>query len=201
MTLATPLFDFALYRKPSRLIPRLCNCLTARRTRIYLPLSEIPGPRQKAGAAHELKPLSLPPVTSGNLRDPVFAPGSLGLTRNKPGESQSPLYSLQQRFFAVQAKNNNNSSSSSSQNKGKSLEPKKTSTPDLSLKLRKDRKLTPQEWQRHLNKNLCLFCGAPDHRAADCNKAVAAAKACTSKTTPTTTESTSKHCCLEVKKD
>ena len=82
LTLATLLFDFALYRKPSRLIPQLCNCLTAHRMHISLPLSEIPGPRQKAGAAHELKPLYIPPVTSGNLRDPVFALGSLGLTRN-----------------------------------------------------------------------------------------------------------------------
>ena len=97
-------------------------------------------------------------------------------------------------------KNNNNSSSGSS-NKGKSSEPKKTSTPDLSLKLRKDGKLTPQERQRRLDKNLCLFCGAPDHRAADCNKATAAVKACASKTTPATMESTSKHCCSEVKKD
>ena len=81
---------------------------------------------------------------------------------------------------------NNNSSSGSSQNKGKSLEPKKMSTPDLSLKLGKDGKLTPQERQHYIDKNLCLFCGAPDHRAANCNKAAVAAKACASKTTPAT---------------
>ena len=95
-------------------------------------------------------------------------------------------------------KNKNNLSSSSS-NKGKSSEPKKRLTPDLSLKLRNNGKLTPQERQHCLNKNLCLFCGAPDHRAADCNKATAAAKACASKTTPATMESTSKHCCSEAK--
>ena len=94
--------------------------------------------------------------------------------------------------------NNNNLSCSSSQNKGKSWEPKKTSTPNLSSKLGKDRKLTPQERQRCLDKNLCLFC---NHRAADHNKVAATAKAHTSKTTPATTESTSNHCCLEVKKD
>ena len=93
-------------------------------------------------------------------------------------------------------KNNNNLSSGSSQNKGKSSEPKKTLTPNLSSKLGKDRKLTPQERQCHLDKNLCLFCGAPDYRAADCNKAnykkaAVAAKAHTSKTTPATMESTS----------
>ena len=90
LTLATLFFDFALYRKTSRLILRLYNCLTARRTRIYLPLSKIPGPRQKAGAAHELKPLSIPPVTSGNLRDPVFEPGSLGSTRNTGVPKRGP---------------------------------------------------------------------------------------------------------------
>ena len=97
-------------------------------------------------------------------------------------------------------KNNNNLSSSSSQNKGKSSEPKKMLTPNLSSKLGKDRKLDPQERQRRLDKNLCLVCGAPNHRAADCNKATAAAKARTSKTTPANMESTSKHCCLEAKK-
>ena len=102
---------------------------------------------------------------------------------------------------SLQSKQKNNNSSSSSSNKGKSSEPKKTSTPNLSLKLGKDRKLTPQERQCHLDKNLFLFCGAPNHREANCNKAVAAAKARASKTTPATTESSSKHCCLEVKKD
>ena len=52
-------------------------------------------------------------------------------------------------------KNNNNSSSSSSQSKGNSLEPKKTSTPNYASKLGKDSKLTPQERQCHIDKNLC----------------------------------------------
>ena len=96
LTLKTLSFDFAHFRKPSRLVLRLYDFLTPRRTRIYLPLSEIPGPRQKAGAAHELKPLSIPPVVSGNLRDPVFAPGSLGLTRNTMMNSRFiyPLHAL-----------------------------------------------------------------------------------------------------------
>ena len=122
---------------------------------------------------------------------------------NKSEKNDNNKSSSDKGKISLQSKqnNNNNSSSGSSQNKGKSLEPKKMSTPDLSSKLRKDRKLTPQERQHHLDKNLCLFCGAPDHRAADCNKATATAKACASKTTPATTESTSKHCCSEVKTD
>ena len=100
-------------------------------------------------------------------------------------------------------KNNNNSSSSSNQNKGHSSEPKKMLTPDYASKLGKDGKLTPQERQRRIDKNLCLCCGASGHRASDCPKCQAAAKARTSKTTPTTQESTStpKHCCSEAKKD
>ena len=100
-------------------------------------------------------------------------------------------------------KNNNNSSSGSNQNKGNSSEPKKTSTPDHASKLGKDGKLTPQERQCRIDKNLCLCCGASSHRATDCPKGQAAAKARASKTTPATQESTltPKHCSLEAKKD
>ena len=85
LTLATSLFIFTRLWKPSCLILRPCSFPATCRTRIYLPIFEIPGLRQKAGAVHELKPLSIPPIAPGNLRDPVFAPGSLGLTRNNAG--------------------------------------------------------------------------------------------------------------------
>ena len=55
---------------------------TIHEERIYLHMFEIPGPQQKAGTGHELKPLSIPPVTSGNLQDLIFALGSIGLTHN-----------------------------------------------------------------------------------------------------------------------
>ena len=58
--------------------------------------------------------------------------------------------------------------------------------PDLSSKLGKDDKLTPQERQHRLDKNLCLFCGASGHMAKDCPKSTsAAAKAHAALTTPT----------------
>ena len=64
----------------------------------------------------------------------------------------------------------------------------------------KDGKLTPQERQRHLDKNLCLFCGASGHMAKDCPKSTStAAKACTALTTPAP-ESTSTPKPLESKK-
>ena len=92
-----------------------------------------------------------------------------------------------------------NSSSGSTSSKGSTSESKK-SNPDLSSKLGKDSKLTPQERQRHLNKNLCLFCGASGHMAKDCLKSTSAAvKARAASTTPTP-ESTSTPKPLESKK-
>src|SRR5882724_13076924 len=75
-----------------------------------------------------------------------------------------------------------NTNSSSTQNKGSTTERKPT-TPDLSSKLSKDRKLTPQERQCRLENKLCLFCGASGHVAKDCPKSTSASsKARASKT-------------------
>ena len=72
---------------------------------------------------------------------------------------------------------------SSSQSKGSSSEPRKF-IPDLTSKLGKDRKLTPQERQCCMDKNLCIFCGAPGHVVKDCPKSTSvASKACAIKTT------------------
>ena len=60
-----------------------------------------------------------------------------------------------------------NTNSGSTQSKGSTSEQKKTTTPDLSSKLGKDRKLTPQERQRRLDNKLCLFCGASRHVVKD----------------------------------
>ena len=93
-----------------------------------------------------------------------------------------------------------NSSSGSTSSKGSTSESKKLN-PDLSSKLGKDGKLTPQERQCHLDKNLCLFCGVSGHMAKDCPKSTSAAvKACTALTTPAP-ESTSTLKPLESKKD
>ena len=45
--------------------------------------------------------------------------------------------------------------------------------PNLTGKLGKDGKLTPQERQRHLDNSLCLFCGKTGHMAKECPKAQA----------------------------
>jgi hypothetical protein len=59
---------------------------------------------------------------------------------------------------------NNNSGSSNN------LTSKK-STSDLPENLGKDGKLTPQECQRCMDSNLCLFCSKGGHMAKDCTKA------------------------------
>src|SRR5882724_8756230 len=75
-----------------------------------------------------------------------------------------------------------NNNSGSTQGKGSSSEQKKSTTPDLSSKLGKDGKLTPQERQRRLDNKLCLFCGTAGHIAKDCPKSsLASAKARASK--------------------
>ena len=62
--------------------------------------------------------------------------------------------------------------------KGKALENPKSS-PDLTRKLGKDGKLTPQEHQRCMDNSLCLFCGKTGHIAKECPKLTAiAAQAC-----------------------
>ena len=50
-----------------------------------------------------------------------------------------------------------NNHSGSTQGKGSTSEQKKSTTPDLSLKLGKDRKITPQECQRHLDTSFASF--------------------------------------------
>jgi len=75
-----------------------------------------------------------------------------------------------------------NHNSGSTQGKGSTSEQKKPNVPDLSSKLGKDGKLTPQECQRRLDNKLCLFCGTAGHVAKDCPKSSSAsAKARASK--------------------
>jgi len=49
--------------------------------------------------------------------------------------------------------------------------------PDLTNKLGKDGKLTADERKRHLDNNLCMFCGGPRHFADNCPKKTKKAKA------------------------
>ena len=55
--------------------------------------------------------------------------------------------------------------------KDKSSFGKPLATPNLSLKLGEDGKLTKEERQHHFDNNLCMFCGKSGHMARDCHKA------------------------------
>jgi hypothetical protein len=63
----------------------------------------------------------------------------------------------------------------------------KPSTPrvDLSGKLDSKGKLTQQEQQRRIDKNLCLFCGSPNHRSDNCPIKAARGRAITTESVPT----------------
>ena len=106
-----------------------------------------------------------------------------GTSRNK-SEKSNHSKTKKGKGSSKSKQKDSNSSFSLTSSKGSTLESKK-SNPDLSSKLGKDSKLTPQERQRRLDKNLCLFCGASGHMAKDCPKSTTAAKACAASTTPT----------------
>ena len=123
-----------------------------------------------------------------------------GTSRNKSENKSDNSKTKKGKGSSKSKQKDLNSSSSSTSSKGSTSESKK-SNPDLSSKLRKDGKLTPQERQCCLDKNLCLFCGASGHIAKDCPKSTSAAvKAHTASTTPAP-ESTSTPKPSESKKD
>jgi hypothetical protein len=108
--------------------------------------------------------------------------------KSRSGKSKSDTHDKQEhRHHKSDDKNksstpaNNQSSSSSKTNKSnnnsKSAKPASTSGGSASIadKLGKDGKLTPQERQRRMDNNLCLFCGGTGHQARDCQKATSSA--------------------------
>ena len=122
-------------------------------------------------------------------------------TSGNKSESKSDNFKTEKGKGSSESKQkDSNSSSGSTSSKGSTSESRK-SNPNLSSKLGKDGKLTPQERQCHLDKNLCLFCGASGHMAKDCPKSTSAAvKAHAASTTPTP-ESTSTPKSSESRKD
>jgi hypothetical protein len=67
----------------------------------------------------------------------------------------------------------------------------KPTTPrvDLSGKLDSKGKLTQQEWQHQIDKNLCLFCGGSGHRTDTCPVKSARGRAFTMESVPTPSKS------------
>jgi len=73
--------------------------------------------------------------------------------------------------------NPSSSANSSGLSKATSNQSLSGSRPDLTNKLGKDRKLTADERKRHLDNNLCMFCGGTSHFADNCPKKTKKAKA------------------------
>src|SRR5882672_9789694 len=95
--------------------------------------------------------------------------GTSGFSGNKSEhQSDSSKSDSKSGKGSSHSKQKNNSGS-----KGSTSDQKKPD-PDLSSKLGKDSKLTPQERQRRLDNNLCLFCGTSGHVAKDCPKSSSA---------------------------
>src|SRR6266481_580616 len=88
----------------------------------------------------------------------------------------------------------------SSQSKGSTSEPRKF-IPNLTSKLGKDGKLTPQERQRRMDKNICLFCGTPGHVAKECPKSTSVASKARAVKTTQESASSSKPSGADPKKD
>jgi Retrotransposon gag protein len=70
-------------------------------------------------------------------------------------------------------KSSDSQKSDSGKSKPASSSTSSTSKPDLTGKLDSKGKLTAEERQSRIDKNLCLFCGKGGHRVSECNKAKA----------------------------
>jgi Retrotransposon gag protein len=81
------------------------------------------------------------------------------------------------------------------------LKDSKLTTPcvDLSGKLNSKGKLTQQEWQHQIDKNLCLFCGGSGHQTDTC--LVKSTRGCTATMESLPTPSKSKESSTNLKKD
>jgi hypothetical protein len=66
-------------------------------------------------------------------------------------------------------KNCNKGNNSNLKGSANNLTPQRNA-PDLSSKLGKDGKLTPEERQRRFDQGLCMFCGTKGHIVKDCPK-------------------------------
>src|SRR5882724_7985260 len=100
---------------------------------------------------------SLPQSRSSNTGNKADQKSDSTKSDSKSGKGSSNLKSK-------------NTQSGSSQGKGSSSDPKKSATPNLSSKLRKDSKLTCRNDSAIWTINFAFFCGNLGHQAKECPK-------------------------------
>ncbi|KAF5349640.1 hypothetical protein D9756_003192 [Leucocoprinus leucothites] len=106
---------------------------------------------------------------------------------NNPQPNSQRGSSSQPSNFDRGNNNSNNNNSGSNNNRNTSQAPSKSTTPapstsnqqrpstrptkpDISDKLGKDGKLTPEERKRRIDEDLCLFCGGKGHKVDQCHR-------------------------------
>jgi Retrotransposon gag protein len=143
--------EIARIRKPDTLI-KLCELSQGIDTHYWERHSEIS--RENASTSKAEK--SLEKMNKSNNKSDKKS--------NNSGQEKTPgnSGSSSSGNMTINSRSSNNSTS-------------KKSTLDLPEKLGKDGKLMPQEHQRCMDGNLCLFCGKGGHMAKDCTKATSSA--------------------------
>jgi len=116
-------------------------------------------------------------------------PTSISSTHKPKPKSDSSKSESKSRNGSLQSKQKSSNSGTTS-SKGSTSENKET-LPDLFLKLVNDGKVTAQEFQHHLDNDLCLFCGTLGHVSKDCTKTSSATSNAHAAKTDKSTSSTS----------
>jgi len=110
---------------------------------------------------------------TGNKKEKSHTkPTFLEPPETSPNRSLTPT-SLTARLAKV-LPSPNRTTTTPTQGNGSTSKQKKSTTPNLSLKLGNNRKLTPQEHQHCYDNKHFLFCGTAGHIAKDCPKSTLA---------------------------
>jgi hypothetical protein len=128
----------------------------------------------KDEASKESKPAPKPKDTSKPNNSASYSNSNNSSNRPNNHSDSRP----QRSNFTPNSQNSGSGSSSSRPNhsSNNSFKPNNQSrpSPDLSSKLGRDGKLNSDERERRMKNNLCLYCGAPGHNAANCRKSAKA---------------------------
>ena len=141
-------------------------------------------PRIKDEIAHVGKPTTLNSLrTLAQSIDSRYWARQGEITRenkaNNSAKKDKPSHNDKKSDSKGESSKSNPNSANPANKSAKSDKPSNSASsfkkPDLSNKLGKDGKLTPEERKRRFDNNLCLFCGGAGHAAKDCPKSTSSA--------------------------